>query len=189
MREAIRVLALMDATGLLKLRDPVVDLRLSTLREAAHTAARAGIGRNAAAVLDTPGVKPRLVLLALRELAAALEESPFPEAEARELGRLFGWESLATMVDSSPASLRRYASAKRETPDDVAGRLHLVAKVVGGLKGAYNETGIRRWFERPRTQLGGRAPRDVLHGEWTPDQSDVVKIRSLADSLLGAGST
>ena len=189
MREAIRVLSLLDATGLRRLREPVMDLRLPMLREAADAAARAGVGGSAAAVLNTPGVKPRLVLFALRQLASALEDSPFPQTETGELGRLFGWDSLATLVDSSPASLRRYASAKRATPDDVAGRLHLVAKVVGALKGAYNEAGIRRWFERPRLQLGGRAPRDVLRGEWTPDQPDVIAVRALADSLLGAGAT
>ena len=30
----------------------------------------------------------------------------------------------------------------------IAGRLHFLATVVGDLAGAYNEIGIRRWFER-----------------------------------------
>lgn len=187
-REAIRVLGLMDAMGLLKLREPVTYLQLSVLREAANAAADAGIGRNAAALLADPRPTARRVLLALRQLAAALEDSPLPENEARELASVFGWDSLATLVNSSPASLRRYASTLRKAPDDVAGRLHLLAKVVGDLKGAYNDAGIRRWFERPRVQLDGRAPRDLLRGEWTPDQSHVLAVRGLANSLVGAGA-
>lgn len=187
-REAIRVLGLMDAMGLLKLREPVTYLQLSLLREAANTAAQVGIGRSAAALLADPAPKPRVVLRALRQLAEALEDSPVPVTEARELGRVFGWDALALMVHSSPASLRRYAATLREAPDDVAGRLHLLAKIIGSLKGAYNEAGIRRWFSRPRVQLDGQAPGDLLRGDWTPDQPEVLAVRVLADSLLGAGA-
>lgn len=187
-REAIRVLGLMDAMGLLELREPATYFRLSLLREAANVAARAGIGRSAAALLAGDRPNSRRVLLALRQLAQALEDSPLPPHEARELGRVLGWDLLATMAGSSPISLRRYASTVREAPDEIAGRLHLLAKIVGDLKGAYNDAGIRRWFERPRVQLHGRAPKDLLHGDWSPDQPEVVAVRELANSLAGAGA-
>jgi hypothetical protein len=187
-REATRVLGLIDAMGLLKLREPITSLQLSLLREAANAAAQRGIGQHAAAVLAGPQPNRRVVLLALRQLAEALEDSPLPDSEARELARVFGWDPLALMVHSSPASLRRYASTLREAPDDVAGRLHWLAKVVGDLRGAYNDAGIRRWFDRPRVQLQGQAPNDLLHQEWTPDQPEIAAVRSLSTSLAGAGA-
>ncbi len=42
--------------------------------------------------------------------------------------------------------------------------------MVGDLAGAYNDTGIRRWFVRPRTVLQNRAPADVLTPGWRPDE-------------------
>lgn len=187
-REAIRVLGLLDAMGILQLREPATYFQLSFLREAANAAAHAGIGRNAAALLAGGQPNARRVLLALRQLAEALEDSPLPHREARELGRVLGWDLLAAMANSSPVSLRRYASTVREAPDDVGGRLHLLAKIVGNLKGAYNDAGIRRWFERPRVQLQGHAPKDLLHGDWTPDQPEVLAVQDLANSLAGAGA-
>jgi hypothetical protein len=187
-REAIRVLGLIDAMGLLKLEEPVTYLQLSHLREAANAAAHAGIGRHAAAILAEPKPDTRVLLLALRGLAEALEDSPLPNSEARELARVFGWDPLARMVHSSPASLRRYASALREAPDDVAGRLHWLAKVVGDLRGAYSDAGIRRWFARPRVQLEDLAPKDLLREGWTPDQPEISAVRRLANSLVGAGA-
>jgi hypothetical protein len=41
--------------------------------------------------------------------------------------------------------------------------------IVGDLSGAYNEIGMRQWFDRKRAQLGGRAPSDLLKGHWKPD--------------------
>lgn len=187
-REATRVLGLIDAMGLLKLREPIPYLQLSLLREAANAAARAGIGQHAAAVLADPQLNRRVLLLTLRQLAEALEDSPLPDSEARELASVFGWDLLSSMVHSSPASLRRYASTLRKAPDDVAGRMHWLAKVVGDLRGAYNDAGIRRWFDRPRVQLQGQAPNDFLRRPWTPDQPDVAAVRSLATSLAGAGA-
>lgn len=188
-REATRVLGLIDAMGLLKLREPIPYLRLSLLREAANAAAHAGIGQHAAAVLADPQLSQQVLLATLRQLAEALEDSPVPNTEARELASVFGWELLSDMVHSSPASLRRYASTARATPDDVAGRMHWLAKIVGHLRGAYNDAGIRRWFERPRAQLQGRAPNEFLLQRWTPDQPEVEAVRSLARSLAGAGAT
>ncbi len=187
-REATRILGLIDAMGLLKLREPIPYLRLSLLREAANAAAHAGIGQHAAAVLADPQLSQQVLLATLRQLAEALEDSPVPSTEARELASVFGWELLSDMVHSSPASLRRYASTVRAAPDDVAGRMHWLAKIVGHLRGAYNDAGIRRWFERPRAQLQGRAPNEFLLQPWTPDQPGVEVVWSLARSLAGAGA-
>jgi uncharacterized protein (DUF2384 family) len=55
---------------------------------------------------------------------------------------------------------------------------------VADLAGSYNEFGIRRWFQRPRSELEGRSPRDVLHGPWDPDAAGPRTLRALASRLV-----
>ncbi len=62
-------------------------------------------------------------------------------------------------------------------------RAHFVARIVGDLAGTYNERGIRRWFERPRHQLSGRAPEEILRAQWAPEDDDVVAMGELATAL------
>lgn len=64
--------------------------------------------------------------------------------------------------------------------------MHWLALVVGDLAGAYNDIGIRRWFDRKRTQLGGRAPAQLLRQGWRPDHAGPRRIRDLAHALTGA---
>lgn len=116
------------------------------------------------------------------------EESP-ASFEWRALVTLFGHDRLATLTGTSPASVRRYAGGERETPHAVAGRLHFLASVVGDLAGAYNDFGIRRWFERPRTALDGRSPAALLHGDWSPEAPEARRVRQLAASLLASPAT
>jgi len=92
-------------------------------------------------------------------------------------------------LDISKPSLQRYASGERTTPQDVAERLHALALIVSDLAGTYNEFGIRRWFERPRAQLGERSPAAMLKRGWTPDEESARRVRALAASLSGAGAT
>jgi hypothetical protein len=185
---AMRVLALLDAMGLMELSGPVSELHLANLKAAAATAAGAGIGRHVQPML---GGQPthREVAEAMRRLAEALEESPLPGPETRQLAGILGWNELARLVGSSPVSLRRYAAGTREAPDELAYRIHWLAKVVADLRGAYNDAGIRRWFERARPQLGSRAPAELLVGEWSPDEPQVESVRRLAAGLAGAGAT
>jgi hypothetical protein len=68
----------------------------------------------------------------------------------------------------------------------VAARLHWLAMVVADLAGAYNNFGIRRWFERPRSQLQGKSPRQVLGNAWSPDDEAASRVRALASVLSGA---
>jgi hypothetical protein len=82
--------------------------------------------------------------------------------------------------------VRRYGSAARDTPQVIAERLHWLAMVVADLAGAYNDFGIRRWFERPRSQLGGRSPRRMLGENWVVDGKAAAQVRALARSLVGA---
>jgi hypothetical protein len=62
-------------------------------------------------------------------------------------------------------------------------------QLVSDLAGSYNEFGIRRWFGRPRSQLGGRSPSVVLKRGWSPDDDDIRRVRGLAAALVGAGAT
>jgi hypothetical protein len=117
------------------------------------------------------------------------EHSPMPEGEWPVLIQLLGEPLLGQLLGVSPSSIRRYDGGARSAPDEVAGRLHLLALVVSDLAGAYNEFGIRRWFTRPRSQLGGSAPADLLIGaSWDPDGSQALRIRALAAGLTGAGA-
>ena len=106
--------------------------------------------------------------------------------EWRALRETLGDSLLAALVGISDASLRRYASGQRETPQKVAERLHWLALVVGDLAGSYNAFGIRRWFERPRQQLAGRSPRAELGADWSVDDASAAQVKSLAQALVGA---
>jgi hypothetical protein len=68
----------------------------------------------------------------------------------------------------------------------VAERLHWLALVVADLAGAYNDYGMRRWFERPRSQLGGKSPRQLLGRRWNIDSEATARVRALASVLRGA---
>jgi uncharacterized protein (DUF2384 family) len=185
---AVDVLKQMEAMGLLP--QDVDELTLEVMRAVATRAAEAGIGESAAASLRSASrLSPTRVASVLRELESALEGSPAPAFEWPATVELFGVERLAELLGISVASLRRYAANQRPTPDVVAARLHLVARIVAELRGAYSEVGVRLWLERSRSQLGGRSPDALLTGEWDPDGADAERVLALARSLSGSPAT
>lgn len=115
---------------------------------------------------------------------AAIEGSPLPDKEWTALHDILG-DLLPGLVGVSASSAGRYRSGARTTPDAVAARLHVLTLIVSDLSGSYNDFGIRRWFQRPRAQLDGRAPADILTGEWDPDSGEVRRVRDLAAWLTG----
>jgi hypothetical protein len=125
----------------------------------------------------------------LRLVINALEASPVAKHEWSAVSRVLDQDQLAGLLGISVSSLRRYLSGERETPDDVAARLHHLALIVGDLAGAYNDVGIRRWFERKRSALGGRTPAAMLSGEWNPDDAGPQRVRELARSLVSLSAT
>ena len=127
--------------------------------------------------------------MALQRVIDILEESPAPATEWAPMRDIFGDEVLADLLLISVSSLRRYAAGERATPTPVADRLHWVAMVVSDLAGSYNEYGIRRWFERERSQLDGRSPRKLLGSRWQSTDASAYRIRTLAANLVGAGAT
>jgi uncharacterized protein (DUF2384 family) len=185
---AVDVLKAMHAMGLLP--EDVEELSLDLVRSVVAWAAEAGIGESAAASLRSrTRLTSSYVATVLRELEVALEGSPAPAFEWPAMVELFGADRLAELVGVSVASLRRYAADQRPTPDVVAARLHLLARVVAELRGAYSEVGVRRWFERTRSALGGRSPDAILSGDWDPDGSDAERVLSLAHSLSASPAT
>jgi hypothetical protein len=112
-------------------------------------------------------------------------QSPVPEWELPKLDALFGTDRLADLIGVGHSSLRRYLSATRAVPDDVAVRGHLVTEIVSALAGSFNERGIRRWFERPRSQLGGKTPAETLIDAWDRDGMEVADVVALATQRSG----
>ncbi len=137
--------------------------------------------------VEAPSVEEAESLLRL--VIAALEASPIARHEWPVVTRVLEAEPLASLLGISLTSLRRYVSGERDTPDEVADRLHHLALIVGDLAGAYNDVGIRRWFDRKRAALGGRTPASLLAGEWSPDDPGPQKVRNLARSLVALSAT
>jgi len=122
----------------------------------------------------------------LERLVEALDDSPSPSTEWATMREIFADPGLSGLIGLAEPSLRRYARGKRETPQLIAERLHWLAMVVADLAGAYNALGMRRWFERPRAQLGSKSPRQILGDDWRANDDAAGRVRALAAALSGA---
>ena len=179
-----------QAVGLVREMPDDTVLTLRSVKRVVARIRKAGVGARAARGLDHAAPDDvDAILRELREIDALLEESPLPATEWRRLLEVLGRDQLARLVGISPSSVARYARGERETPDGVAARVHVVALVVGDLAGAYNDIGIRRWFERTRTLLEGRAPAAVLRGTWQPEDPGPRQVRALARALVASAAT
>ena len=160
------------------------------IRQLATKVRRAGIAASAADILNNVEAPSSDDIAQILEvIIAALDASPAPAYEWKGLTRVFQPEDLAELLQVSLSSLKRYQSGERETPDAIAARLHFLALVVGDLAGSYNDMGIRRWFQRKRTQLDGRAPAALLTHNWDPDDEGPVRVRALARNLVTLSAT
>lgn len=176
--------------GLLPKTKTIETLDLPAFEQVLRHISRAGIGQGLLADLTGPeGLAPDRLAAFLDRLNEALDESPAPEYEWPRLAEVFGVDQLARFLGISSTSVRRYRANARATPDAIATRLHFLAMIIGDLAGAYNEFGIRRWFERKRARLRGRSPAEILVGDWSPGNADVAQVRELARSLVSAAAT
>ena len=150
---------------------------------------RVSVGRWLAVPIPEGGGGREEFARQLEQLGEALEASPVPASEGPKLDRLLGRELLAKLLQISLVSLRRYLSGERAFPDAVAARLHFLALVAGDLSGAYNDIGVRRWFDRPRKLLDGRSPAELLVSEWQPEDPEPRRVRDLAYSLVWSPAT
>jgi hypothetical protein len=187
-RRAVEVLRLAEAMGLA--RPASGRLGYGQIAEVADQVAEQGIGTAPAATLTSDAhLSMTDIRRALDSLLDAMKESPLPRSELRSLGDLLGRDRLAALVGTSEPSLRRYLAGSRSVPDEIAQRAHSLAIVVSYLRGGYNPLGVRRWFERPRTQLDGSAPQELLSGGWDPDDPGPRRVQALARSLVGSPAT
>lgn len=119
----------------------------------------------------------------------ALEESPVPATELAKLNATLGHELLAGLLEISAASMQRYQNGERQVPDAIAERAHFLTAVISALEGLYNEFGVRRWFERPRSVFDGKTARQLLVSGWTPADEAAQRILAAAESLQELGAT
>ncbi len=186
--QAVTALGRADAMGLIPADEHIETLDLTSFRRVVRHIHRAGIARNIQLELRDDLTVPGLERT-LEHLNVALEESPAPEFEWNRLTEVLGRELLSRLLGISPSSVRRYKAAARTTPDDVADRLHFLSLIVGDLSGAYNEIGIRQWFERKRAQLDGHTPLDWLKARWKPTQPGPRRVQDLARALVASPAT
>lgn len=185
---AIAALSRADAMGLLS--RPITCLNAAAIRGLEQGMAEAGIGRTLLAVLRRQQCSdPVSLSTLLRKISEALDQSPAPAQEWRTLQNVLGLDLLTRLLGISHASARRYLSGSRNTPDAVAGRLHFLAFVVGDLAGAYNDIGVRRWFDRKRSRLDGKTPAQTLGACWSPDDDGPRRVRELSCALRSSPAT
>lgn len=165
-------------------------LDLGALRALARILARSGVGSAAAAgIIGSAQPDAARLRGAVEQLSRALEDSPIPSSEWRAVSAVLDDALLGRLLGVSPSSIQRYRGGDRATPDEVAGRLHVLALLIADLAGAYNEIGIRNWFRRRRSVLEGKSPLDLLARSWSPDGPAVTRLRALARSLGGSPGT
>lgn len=94
------------------------------------------------------------------------EELPVKADDGRAvLGLLEGWlprvprRQLAVLIGVDERTLQRWIAGGVRT---TSRRLYLVAKLVSLLREAWTPEGVVAWFERPRSELDGRTPLEVI---------------------------
>ena len=185
---AIGALTRANAMGLLS--QPVTCLDDSAMVGLETGMAEAGIGHTFLAELHRlPSPDAASLSALLEKITEALDQSPAPAHEWRTLQGVLGIDLLTRLLRISPSSARRYLSGTRPTPDTIAARLHFLAFVVGDLAGAYNDIGVRRWFDRRRERLDGTTPAQALGDAWSPEDDTPQRIRDLARSLAASPAT
>jgi len=169
-----------------------IELDRRFLEELAEMLRRQGIASIATASLAHAARAEPLdhvaLIDALRATLEAVDGSPRPDGEWRPARELLGDELLARILGISPSSARRYAAGERRTPDEVAWRLHVLARVLAALIGSYNDYGVRRWLERRRTTLDGATPAELLERAESEDDEQLGRMLALAEALTGAGA-
>ncbi len=190
-RAATHLVLIADGLGLLPEGATIERIDEDLIRDIARSSLSEGVALGTAlAILEDTGEAMSAARWSalIEHLADALTGSPMPRRELTGLMKTYGHESLGQLLGISSASLRRYATGTRVVPDAVAARVHFLALVTTDLAGSYNDFGMRRWWERPRSVLQGRSPRAALGEDWDPDDPSVLAVADLARALAGPGS-
>jgi hypothetical protein len=163
-------------------------LDAEVIRSVGRCLAQAHMPTSRWAFVNEKDVSASRWLEAVVAMSEQIDMSPQPAGEwGPALGTL-GEDMLAEVLGVSVSSVRRYSAGNRNTPQDVAERLHFVAMLLADLAGSYNDYGIRRWFNRPRAALDGRRPIDLLGPNFDPDGEAAKRVQELASSLIAAGA-
>jgi hypothetical protein len=177
------------AVGLVAERTSFAELTYPAIQRVVERVREAGIAADAAWQVQRRDTSREDLATALRRICEQLEESPLPDTEWRRLPDVLGRDLVARLLGIATSSAGRYERGERQTPDDVAARLHFLALVTGDLAGAYNDIGIRRWFDRKRTALDGKSPAQLLAREWQPEDAGPRRVRALARALVASPGT
>jgi hypothetical protein len=185
---ATRFLRRADAMGLLEGR--IEELSPEVVRRVARSLSQRGLASDVAARLTGGSMPSRDEFARYLDAALlALDESPVPASELAKLNSILGHRLLAKMLEISAASLQRYQTGDRQAPDLVADRAHFLTAVIAALEGTYNDFGVRRWFERPRSTFGGRSAQQLLARRWTSRDDSARRVLEAAESLQHLGAT
>jgi hypothetical protein len=140
------------------------------------------------ALLKQGTVDDKKVLEQLKRLNHNLEESiSDPDKGWRVAEGYFPDALLSDLLGIAPITLKRYKEGERETPNEVAARLHWLLITALDLSKSYNPRGVQNWFNRPRTKLKGKAPVQFLKGgKWHSDDKHIQTIRDLARGSIFA---
>jgi len=184
---ATRFLRRADAMGLLD--EPIRELSPEVVRKVARKLSQRGLASDLAARLTSSKTSAGDLSRYLDGALLALDESPVPSAELVKLNSTLGHELLAGLLEISAASLQRYQNGDRQVPYTVADRAHFLTSVISALEGIYNEFGVRRWFERPRSVFNGKTARQLLGRDWMPSDDSARRILAAAESLQDLGAT
>ena len=165
---AVTVLTRAEAMGLLHPTETIERLDMDAFRRLVEEIAGAGVGNGLLPDLAASRrPSARQLSVTLRKLSEALDASPTPASEWRGVNRVLGGDVLARLLGISSSSVRR----------------------IGDLAGAYNDFGVRRWFQRPRKLLGTRSPAQFLSGTWRPEDPGPQRVRDLAAALVYSPAT
>ena len=157
-----------------------IRLDVKLLDRVLENVAAAGIATRTVPLARMRGKK---IAETVAEVIEAIDASPNPAGEWPPAREVIGDELLGRLLGISESSIRRYANGERDTPNDVAWKLHAIAKVLAFTVGSYNYRGVQMWFERPRVQLGERAPADFFAS--AESERDLDPVVDLARTLIG----
>jgi len=182
--DAVNLLARADVMGFLpdSTNTSVLDMKL--IRQVFKELE--GQGLRIEQVISSSPLTTDQLRVFLRKALEVSETSAMPLGEWPKIGEILGEKQLAQLLSISESSAHRYKSELRPTPQVVAERLHELALIIADLAGAYNNFGVRRWFNRPRVQLDGKSPQVLLGQNWDPNGSEIKRVRNLAGALLGS---
>lgn len=150
-----------------------------------------------AAEEDDPVVERRAVRLALERLrflfARLAEDAPVSEERTgKEIARWLASQldvpqrELADLVGVNARTFQRWASETEssEPSGEDARRLRAVAQLAAQLRFALTGPGVIAWFTRPRDELGGHRPAELLR-----EPAAIGELRRAARSARGSYAT